>query len=77
MTRDQYQTVKEIADCLKVSETTVRGWIKGGELRAIEIGKGWRIPDRDPDTFLCSHATPSRVVPGSDHGSETGRERGA
>jgi excisionase family DNA binding protein len=57
MARDQYQTVKEVADRLKVSEATVRGWIKDGELRAIEVGKGWRIADSDLTSFLSSHAT--------------------
>lgn len=57
MPRDQYQTVKEVADRLRVSEATVRGWIKDGELRAIEVGKGWRIADSDLDAFLCSHST--------------------
>lgn len=57
MARDQYQTVKEIADRLKVSEATVRGWIKHGDLRAIDIGKGWRIADSDLAAFLRAHAT--------------------
>lgn len=43
MSFSQYRTVKEIADLLKVSEVIVRRWIKDGELRAIDIGKGWRI----------------------------------
>ncbi|MBU2487044.1 MAG: helix-turn-helix domain-containing protein [Alphaproteobacteria bacterium] len=60
MARDQYQTVKDVADRLKVSEATVRGWIKDGELRAIEIGKGWRIADIDLDSFLSKHATRAR-----------------
>lgn len=60
MVRDQYQTVKEVADRLKVSEATVRHWIKAGELRAIDIGKGWRIPDGDLEAFLRSHATRPR-----------------
>ena len=60
MARDQYQTVKEVADRLKVSEATVRGWIKDGALRAIEIGKGWRIADSDLAAFLSSHATRAR-----------------
>lgn len=68
MARDQYQTVKEVADRLKVSEATVRGWIKEKDLRAIEIGKGWRIADSDLATFLTRHATRMR------HGdSETGK----
>lgn len=57
MSQDQYQTVKNVADLLKVSEVTVRRWIKDGELRAIDIGKGWRIGSGDLDAFLEGHAT--------------------
>lgn len=57
MPREQYQTVKEIADLLKVNEATVRRWIKDGELRAIDIGKGWRIGGDDLDAFIEGHAT--------------------
>lgn len=60
MPRDQYQTVKEIGDRLGVGEATVRGWIKDGALRAIDIGKGWRIADKDFEIFLQSHATRAR-----------------
>ncbi|MEW5424840.1 helix-turn-helix domain-containing protein [Amorphus sp. 3PC139-8] len=57
MSRDEYQTVREVADRLKVSEATVRHWIRAGDLRAIDIGKGWRIADRDLGAFLEGHAT--------------------
>jgi excisionase family DNA binding protein len=81
MARDQYQTVKEVADRLKVSESTVRGWIKGGELRAIEIGKGWRIADIDLAVFLSSHATRAREAAAqtgvSDRDAATDGESGA
>jgi excisionase family DNA binding protein len=60
MPRDQYQTVKEVADRLQVGEATVRGWIKDGELRAIEIGKVWRIADNDLTEFLSGHETRAR-----------------
>lgn len=60
MPRDHYQTVKEVADRLQVNEATVRGWIKDGGLRAIEIGKGWRVADSDLEAFLFRHATRSR-----------------
>lgn len=63
MSREQYQTVKEIADLLKVNEATVRRWIKDGELRAIDIGKGWRIDPDDLDAFLEGHATRPAAKP--------------
>ncbi len=81
MARDEYQTVKELADRLKVSEATVRGWIKDGELRAIEIGKGWRIADSDLKTFLCKHATRARETTERDRrfgaDAKAGRKSGA
>ncbi|MDM7932234.1 helix-turn-helix domain-containing protein [Tabrizicola sp.] len=63
MPNAQYQTVKEVADRLKVAEATVRHWIKLGELRAIDIGKGWRIADPDLERFLEHHQTTPRVAP--------------
>ena len=65
MPNEQYQTVKEVADLLKVAETTVRHWIKLGDLRAIDIGKGWRIADTDLERFLERHQTAPRTSNGS------------
>ena len=67
MPHDQYQTVKDVAERLKVAEATVRHWIRSGELRAIDIGKGWRIADSDFEAFLASHQTTPRAQdPGKD-----------
>jgi len=67
MPQDQYQTVREVADRLKVAEATVRHWIKIGDLRAIDIGKGWRIADADLGAFLRLHETaPKRQGPDPD-----------
>jgi excisionase family DNA binding protein len=60
MPQDQYQTVQEIAERLEVAEATVRQWIKSGALRAIDIGKGWRISDTDLAQFLTSRETAPR-----------------
>lgn len=56
MVTGQFQTVKDVADMLKVGESTVRRWIKDGELRAIDIGHGWRTAPEDLDDFLQQHA---------------------
>lgn len=60
MPQDRYQTVQEVAARLEVAEATVRQWIKSGMLRAIDIGKGWRISDTDLQNFLKSRETAPR-----------------
>lgn len=60
MPHDRYQTVREIAERLEVSEATVRGWIRSGSLRAIDIGKGWRVADTDLNSFLTVRETTPR-----------------
>ncbi len=60
MPQDRYQTVQELAERLDVSEATVRQWIKSGALRAIDIGKGWRIADTDLEHFLKTRETAPR-----------------
>lgn len=60
MPQDRYQTVQEVADRLEVAEATVRQWIKSGALRAIDIGKGWRISDTDLAQFLKTRETAPR-----------------
>lgn len=60
MPHDRYQTVRELAERLEVAEATVRQWIRSGELRAIDIGKGWRISDSDLERFLKDRETAPR-----------------
>jgi len=61
MPQDRYQTVPQVAERLEVAEATVRLWIKSGKLRAIDIGKGWRVSDTDLDRFLSAHQTIPRA----------------
>lgn len=71
MPNDRYQTVKEVADRMKVGEATVRHWIRTGDLRAIDIGKGWRIADADLERFLTRHQTvPRDIIDGTGTGAE-------
>jgi len=50
---DKLYTVKEVADYLKVTETTVRRWLGTGKLKGSKIGrKSWRIREKDLDNLL-------------------------
>ncbi len=71
MPQDRYQTVQEVADRLEVAEATVRQWIKSGGLRAIDIGKGWRVSDTDLQHFLKSRETAPRHDPGPEREQKT------
>jgi excisionase family DNA binding protein len=70
MPHDQYQTVKEVAERLKVAEAMVRAWNHDGALRSIDVGKGWRFADADPEAFLTRHETTQqarRATPDAGH----------
>ncbi|MGX9806491.1 helix-turn-helix domain-containing protein [Exiguobacterium acetylicum] len=43
--RDSMLTTKQISELLRVSEETVRRWIRTGELHAEQDGKGYRVDE--------------------------------
>ncbi len=45
--KDEYYTIYEIADILKVHHNTIRRAIKRGELKAIQIGRKWLVKKED------------------------------
>lgn len=45
-------TPGEIAKELKVSERSVYRWIDSGELKAVKLGRIWRIAKEDFDEFI-------------------------
>ena len=51
---DEWLTVQEICDYLKVSDQTVRRWIKAGALPATNLGgkAGYRVRSADLEAFL-------------------------
>ena len=70
---DQYLTVNEIAEHLKLNPQTVRNWIDRGELPAVRVGRRVRVRRVDLDTILAKGATAtlSSAVPGR---AESGQE---
>jgi len=45
-------TIPEVARYLRVSEKTIRRWIKEGTLTAYRLGRQWRINPKDLELLL-------------------------
>ena len=50
----QFMTVGEVANLMRVSSMTVYRLIKSGDLRAVQVGKSYRINEDDINNFLAS-----------------------
>jgi putative molybdopterin biosynthesis protein len=54
---DDFMTVAEVAEILKVNQQTVRNWIDRGELSALHVGRRVRIRRADFDELLGRRST--------------------
>ncbi len=45
-------TVKEFAERVRVSVSTVRNWIKAGTIKAVQIGRSYKIPAEELERVL-------------------------
>ena len=57
VSRARFLTPQEVADLLRVSNMTVYRLIKSGELRAVRVGKAYRLLEDDVDRYLASTYT--------------------
>ncbi len=53
-------TVKEVAEKLGKTDTTVRNYIKSGKLRAQKVGRSFYITDRDLTVMLTGEKPETR-----------------
>ena len=64
--QETYYTVEQIAQMLQMHQKTVQRYIREGKLRAVKVGKGWRISGHDLSVFTESAPqtgeTPTAVV---------------
>ncbi|MFH2021780.1 MAG: helix-turn-helix domain-containing protein [Patescibacteria group bacterium] len=49
---DQYYSITEVANLLKVAYLTVYRWIKSGKLKSVKAGKQYRIKKEDLSTLM-------------------------
>lgn len=56
-TRPELLTIDETAEFLRVSDKTVRRMIDDGRLKAVAIGRQWRIPKEALEEFIKTGGT--------------------
>lgn len=49
-------TIHDVAARLNVDERTIRELIRKNEMRAIKVGKEWRVTEPDLDAYVNGHA---------------------
>jgi excisionase family DNA binding protein len=52
MPNEQYYSIEEVSDILKVAYLTVYRWVQAKHLIALKAGKQYRIKKEDLDSFL-------------------------
>lgn len=72
MLRKPMYTVHDAAALLQIKESTVRALINDKQLRAVKVGKEWRIAEVDLTEFLNENANrePHRPDPASDESGD-------
>ena len=71
---DEFLSVGDVAERLRVHPQTVRAWIARGDLRAIRIGRTVRVRHADFQEMLERARIPPPIHPSSPH---RGRRAGA
>lgn len=57
MSRSRFLTASEVASHMRVSSMTVYRLIKAGDLRAVRVGKSYRVREDDLDAYLARQYT--------------------
>ncbi len=57
MSRSRFLTVSEVAELMRVSSMTVYRLIKASDLRAVRVGKSYRVREEDFDAYLAKRYT--------------------
>lgn len=52
-------TLDEVADILQLTRRTLYSYIKEGKLKAVKIGKYWRISEKNLEDFISTGTEPT------------------
>lgn len=57
MESNSFYTVEQVAEMLQVHWQTVLNYIKNGKLKAVKLGKGYRVQKQALDEFIKNNQT--------------------
>lgn len=57
MENNNFLTVEQVAETLQVHWQTVLNYIKSGKLKAVRLGKGYRISTGELNEFVKNNST--------------------
>ena len=57
MENNEFLTVEQVAELLQIHWQTVLNYIKNGQLKAVKLGKGYRISKEELDIFIQKQST--------------------
>lgn len=49
---DEYYTVKEVSQMLKLADITIRQWIHDGKIKSVKVGGARRIPKSEIERII-------------------------
>ena len=55
--KKEFYTVDELSELLQVHWQTILNYIRSGELKAVKLGKGYRISKKEFDIFITNRTT--------------------
>lgn len=56
MNNNEFLTVEQVAELLQVHWQTVLNYIKSGKLKALRLGKGYRISKEEFNKFISNNS---------------------
>ena len=56
MKNNEFLTVEQVAELLQVNWQTVLNYIKSGKLKALRLGKGYRISKEEFNKFISKNS---------------------
>ncbi|NQT47749.1 MAG: helix-turn-helix domain-containing protein [Chloroflexi bacterium] len=59
---DEILTVREVAEYLKLSRTTIWRWCNEGKLQAFKVGCGWRIHRSEVEKMVGQNLGPRKTA---------------